>query len=72
MLMSVVWTLNAVEAKVAGRQEFYACGTLSGEDSDMNVQATGIALYQGDVCHAVTGVLILTKPAAPEFSAEPD
>ena len=41
--MSVGLWKNSVEAKPPVTQESYDCGTLSGEDSDENVQATGIA-----------------------------
>ncbi len=42
--MSVAWPGNASEAKVIIAPEFWAQGPVSGEDSDMNVQATGVAL----------------------------
>ena len=42
--MSVAWPGIAIEANAIVSQEFYARGTVSGEDSDMNVQATGVAL----------------------------
>ncbi len=42
--MSVAWPGNASEAKVIISPEFWAQGTVSGEDSDMNVQATGVSL----------------------------
>ena len=41
--MSVGLSENFVEAKTPVAQESYDCGALSGKDSDMNVQATGIA-----------------------------
>ncbi len=42
--MSVARPENASEAKVIVSPEFCAQGTVSGENSDMNVQATGVAL----------------------------
>jgi hypothetical protein len=41
--MSVGLSKKFVAAKAPVTQESYDCGALSGEDSDMNVQATGIA-----------------------------
>ena len=38
--MSVGFTRNAVEAKVTVNPESFICGAISGENSDMNVQAT--------------------------------
>ncbi len=38
--MSVAWPGNAVGALVTVTQESCGSGTLSGEDSDMNVQGT--------------------------------
>ncbi len=42
--MSVARPETASEAKVNVSPEFCAQGTVSGENSDMNVQATGVAL----------------------------
>jgi hypothetical protein len=41
--MSVGLQNNIVEAKTPVSQKSYDCGTLSGEDSNKNVQATRIA-----------------------------
>ncbi len=41
--MSVGLSRSSVEAKTPVTRESYECGTLFGEDSDKNVQATGIA-----------------------------
>ncbi len=38
--MSVGWPRNTFEANFIAVQEICSGGTLSGEDSDMNVQAT--------------------------------
>ena len=38
--MSVGFTQNAVETKLAENQECYTLGAISGEGSDMDVQAT--------------------------------
>jgi len=36
---------DAVEVKVMVNQESFICGTISGENSDMNVQATEITAW---------------------------
>ena len=41
--MSVGLSKNSVEAKARVTRKSYVCGTRFGEDSDKNVQATGIA-----------------------------
>ena len=46
--MSVRFPKHAVSAKVIAIQEFLANGSLSGQDSDWNVQATGIAIQTGE------------------------
>jgi|GEM_PF-4591676 len=42
--MSVAWPESVSEANAVVSWKFYARATVSGEDSDMNVQATGGAL----------------------------
>ena len=43
--MSVVSPGDVGETEVTRPEESFTLGTLSGEDSDMNVQPTGVASY---------------------------
>ncbi len=46
--MSVVFPKYVVAAKSTIIQEFFVVGSLSGQDSNKNVQATGIAIRTGE------------------------